>query len=151
MGILNQYAADRQKEESGVWVDFGDPNDPIRFKLARFARGIEAEVLRLDPEKRQLAREGRLPDRELIELLMEATSRRVILDWQNMQEVVLDEAGQPVLEDGRPKLVDVPYSPEKALEILRDDRYAELHEFIVHVSKDRARFRADLLEASRKN
>lgn len=140
MALLSRYAADKAKEENGVWLPFGDPSDPIEFKIARFERALAAEVERLPWEERQLAREGRLPISRQLELAMEATSSRVILDWRNVQEVGPD--GQ---------FVEVPYSPERALAILKDERYGELHEWILEQSRSRSNFRETFLEASRKN
>lgn len=136
MGQLHKYRSDTKAMREGVWVDFGDPNDPISFKLAFFSGGLAEAVQALPPKERQLARDNRLPAKELLELIYQATSEHVILDWRNMQ----DEEGEPI-----------PYSIEKAEEIMRDERLGELHEFIFEVAKDRATFRETQLRESEGN
>lgn len=162
MGLLNKYRTDSKALEEGRWIDFGDPADPIRFRIAYFQHGLAEEIQRLPAPDRALARENRLPATKLMALVMRATSKRIILDWENLQEVVCDDNGNPIMEpvtDPKtgevlrhdPKVQEVPYSPEKAKEILEDDAYGEVHEFILEAARDRARFREELLRDSAGN
>ena len=144
MGNLRRYRTDLDALKEGAWFDFGDPSDPIRFRLAFFQHGLAEEIQRLPADMRRRARQDKLKPTELLGLIQDATANCIILDWENMETEEHDE-------DGNVVLVDVPYSPEKALEILKDEAYGELHEFILQASKERANFRAELLRESAGN
>ena len=143
MGRMSQYRSDPKKLEEGVWDEFGDPADPIRFKIAYLNHGLAEAVQALPPDQRQRAKNKRLSSKEWLDVYMEATSSHVLLDWENMQAE--DEEGNPAVDDeGEP--IMVPYSPEKAREILEDDNQGEFHEWLLERARSRERFRQEMLE-----
>lgn len=152
MGLLNRYRSDESARREGVWLPFGDPQDPIEFKLAAFDHGFAETIQKLPHEDRKLARANRLPNARLLDLLQDALASEIILDWRNLQELKTDGEGRAVLgEDGKPETVDVPYSVAKAREILLDPAYDELHEWILAQAKDRENFREDFLREAAGN
>jgi len=139
MAFIQQFQSDDEKMQKGAWVAFGDPSDPIVFRILPFMPSYKRYLANLDPAERQLAREGRLSSVRSLEIAQHAIAECVIQEWQNMQDLV----------DG--EVVDVPYSKEKALEILRNPRYEELHEFLVEQARGKEAFRRTFLLESAKN
>ncbi|MCP3980752.1 MAG: hypothetical protein GY716_15730 [bacterium] len=144
MATLNRFRQDPEKIKRGVPIYFGDPSDPIVFHVSLLQRAIEQAISRMEPERRQAAREGRLPAGELIR----EAGGDVVLGWENWHEEGPD--GQPLLDEaGKP--VPVPYSPDRVAELLQDDTLVELHEKILATANSHEPYRRDVVQEQRGN
>jgi hypothetical protein len=123
---LSQLAVDTTKSEDGVWIEFGAGFELLIARANNAA--FKAELARLvKPYQREIAREG-MSSRHATDAHTKAQAKCVVLNWRGLED-----------EDGEP----IPYSPEKAFEILSDPRYPELKEFVDIESNNLDNFRAE--------
>lgn len=107
------------------WVDYSG----IQFKIARIPNPRFEEYLAgIKGAQGRKLREGTLEFRESSKLNRDVVGRFVILDWKDMQD-----------DDDK----EIPYSKEKALEIVHDDRYYDLYLFLQEAARDLDTFRAE--------
>jgi len=132
MGDLKKlFATDKDKEQEGTWVDFGDG---IEIKIARIGNPRYQEEFQnvSRPYKRQLRR-GTLREEVAEKLLIKVVAKTIALDWKGLEE------------DG----VQVPYSAENAERILTT--YPDFRDEITELAKDISSFRAQEDEETEKN
>lgn len=131
---LNAVRLDAVKAVEGVWFDYiGN----IRLKIARIG----------NPNYRKAATELRSPDLDVLQMSdtksnafdqvqRKITARSLITDWQNLE----DDAGQTI-----------PFSVEKAEEILSDPELSHIYDFVMVKSNDLEAFFRNREEQSGKN
>jgi len=128
MAKLSQIKSDPKKTDEGIWLDFAAG---IRLKIARLHNPAYAKYMTAlqKPYIRQV-RAGTL-DAEI-----SARLTKQVVAWENIE----DEKGQAI-----------PYSPEKALELISDPTLFELYDFVLEVAASAELYRAQLHEDSVKN
>lgn len=119
-------------ETEGVWVDAGAG---LRLKIARANNANFDKVLsRLTRPHLQRIRNGSFPDEDMKKLVWQATAETILLDWENLE----DEEGN-----------EVPYSPEKALELLTE--YKDFRDMVSSYAQDATLFKQELDEEAKGN
>ena len=133
--ILADIAVDPAKEKGGVWIDIGDGG---KLLIARYDN---PNFVRLFNELRKphmrLAQSGKLSEEKAAEILAEALSQAVLLDWRGIQLA----AGE----------TDIPYSQKKAFEILKDPIYKQFRQIVIELATEESHFRQEQIEESSKN
>ena len=129
MANLNaRFAMDSDREEQGVWVNFGggDPHaEPpvpdIKVQIRRFKSKASAAA-RAELERPYVAemRRGPLPQEVAEEILLRQLARGVIVNWSGIQ----DDNKQ-----------EIPYSPETAYQFVKT--LPEFRDDIFNVSVER--------------
>ena len=123
MPQLSKFKGNPELESKGVWVDYGEG---LEFLIAKMSNPqYMAEIRKQVREKRVQFRHGKVSDEETEEMTIKAVAKTVLLGWKNLQG-----------EDGK----DIPYSQEKAYEILSDPCYRDLYTFIIEVSAEKETF-----------
>lgn len=151
---ITRFQSNRQAELGGVWVTaeaglrlcVARMNNPKYVaKLRELTLPYQEQLrqatkrYRKDGEKRADKKDDLAPEL-LEELMMQAASETILLDWQNLAE--------PDPEDPS-KLVPVPYSSEKALEYFK--KYRDFWLMVLEISNDEALYRESTLEDSKGN
>jgi|TARA_R100000501_G_C2618568_1_gene112040 hypothetical protein len=134
MAKLNSVALNPESSVEGIWVTY---MYDIELKIARLGNSKYKEYAAklLAPFVRE-SRGKVLPDERLEKVTKPAVANCILVDWRNIQN-----------DDG----TEFEYSPEKALEILSDDKYVDLYEFVMLTSGNSEIFRAELQEDSAGN
>jgi len=115
MDIANLIKLDKLQQE-GVWKELGAG---IEVKLAAFGNAAMQTFVRTTGRKhRRAAAAGRLDDEVALELQKDAMAKHVLLDWKNLEEMEQEPDDMLEDEDFMPHLVPIPYSVEKARELL---------------------------------
>ncbi|XAI96053.1 hypothetical protein [Microcystis phage Mwe-JY26] len=121
--LFARFKTDEDREENGVWVDFGDD---IKVKVRRFkSRASQDARKELEKPHQDVIRRGGLSEEQAQELLLRQMAKAIIVDWQG----VTDEKGEPL-----PCTEDAKYSILKALPEFRDEVFG--------ISIDRDAFKA---------
>jgi hypothetical protein len=125
---ISDFRMDSELETGGVWCDVGEG---LRVLVAR-ARNVKfREYVRqlMKPHLRKVRR-GKIDPDLLEDINRKATAKTILLGWEDLQD-----------DDGK----DVPYSPEKAEEYLKEfPDFAEIvMEFATDVDLYRERDRED--------
>lgn len=150
MAKLQDLRTDKELSTKGIWVPFVFD---IEFLIGR------SGTLEYDRTIRELTRphlhlyKQSLPQGVIDEITYRAMARHCLLGWRN-----LDEDVPPVSEDERDgtKIRDglyrplanglyqeiIPYSEDKAFELLKDPESYDLYRFVVAVSNDQTIYRA---------
>ncbi len=121
---IAKYATDSSKEENGVWQEW---DDEVSFCIRRISSD-KSQKAREEAEKphKIKARNGTLSDDTNQEIAIYQLAYGVLADWKGLADVA---------EDGT--VTEIPFSPAKALEILSDDQYKDVRNFILQTSLDR--------------
>lgn len=82
--LWGKFATDNDREENGVWVNFGDG---IRVKVRRMKSRISQET-RKELEKPYLAdiRKGGITEEQAKEMLLQQISQAIISDWEGVTD-----------------------------------------------------------------
>jgi hypothetical protein len=134
MAKLSSIAIDTKKSIDGVWCPL---YDGIELKIARI-NNPDYEKYREklnEPFLRQI-RASIIDKGVMADLTKQAVAKCVLIDWKNIE----DEVGQPI-----------PYSYEKALEILRNPAYVQLADFVMAKACDYELYRQVAKSESIKN
>lgn len=127
MSGLNSFAIDVNKEEEGIWEKVGD----MEFLVAK-AFNSEWKKLHKKLENRYFGKkyrnDTRDPEKEL-DIMLQCLAYTAVLDWKN------------VTLDGK----SIPYSKEKAYEILSDKRFRLLAEELLELAVNQERFKEDMI------
>ena len=128
MAELDSIRIDLKMSEEGRWVDFdGD----IKLLIARKPNPRYEDVLHALVEKHGRA----VTNDDDMDMTRQAVARCVLLGWKN-----LTEGGK-----------EIPYSPEKALELLRDPSLRDLYEFVLVSAHSREAYRKQTVKQQAKN
>jgi hypothetical protein len=120
-----QAMIDPELDREGRWAEFVPG---MRFRIARMdnKRALDSHRQRLADEQARVGRAKIAPE-VLGEIALETLARHVLLGWDGVDDA-----------DGKP----IPYSPEKALEFLRDERCRDLRRFLEEAASDAAAYHA---------
>ena len=130
--LFARFLTDQDREEAGVWVDFGDG---IRIKVRRLRSRKSLDVRKeLEKPFADQIRRAPLDDDTAQDLLLKQMSQGIIADWENVD-----------LGDG----VTVPYTVDNAYKLLK--ALPELRDAILQVSADADSYRAKVAEDTEKN
>lgn len=125
---LSELKVDTGKMRNGVWERITDD-----FEVCVAHSNVPAYLAFLQKNARGHGRafmKGRLDEKTMQAIkpvIKEATARHLLLDWRGLQEENGDE---------------IPFSVEKAVEILTDPECEPLFNMIVEISQDESLFRA---------
>lgn len=130
--MMTRFSTDENKEEGGVWTDFGDG---MRVKIRRLRSRKSMEVRKeLEKPFADTVRRGALPDSVAEELLLKQMSRAIIADWEGID-----------LGDG----VEVPYTIDNAYTALK--KFSEFRENVLQVAMEADHYRTKVDEDAEKN
>lgn len=146
MALLDAYRADRKKMREGTVLAWpADAAEPIRFRIVFWDVGFSDAIQSLPPQERARVQNRELSSTELLDLYRRAVGEEIIVGWENMEEAIRGADGQFEYDgEGALRTRPVEYTPERALEIMRDPDFEELHEAIVQAAKDHTRYRQDV-------
>lgn len=132
---LSSLKTDVAKSEEGVWCEVGEG---FEIKVARLGHPkYQAYLAKLSkPHAKQIRREGLGAAEVLREIQRKATAKYLLLDWRNLHD---DEGNE------------IPFSEEKALEILGNPEYEEFFDIVLEHAQDVELFRAENAEESAGN
>jgi hypothetical protein len=150
MAILSKLRKDLERSIKGDVLKW----EGITFYVAEYMNpDHKARLQQLTSEARQALRDGEnLNADQIAELIVLSEAECVLLGWEDMEDFAFDDEGQVILNDaGEPEVIEVPYSAEKAAEILRDPEYVELREAIHKKASKRADYRQRFLEEAEGN
>lgn len=133
MADLTAITRDRQKATEGGWIPFFED---LEFKIASAATNDYKKAIakKTKPFVRKI-RAGTVDEQELNYVTAPVIAKYLLLDWKG-----LTENGE-----------EVPYSVEKATELLRNPDLLDLRLFVLEEANTSENFRVDLLEDSEKN
>jgi len=121
MPKLSSVRTNVEKAEKGVWTEY----EGIRLLVARYNNAAHKRAI-AEGSKPHLER-IRAGDSDLnLTIQREAMAGTVLLGWDKLED-----------DDGKP----IPFSQEKALEILKDPRLADLHEHVMAQAMAQRNFR----------
>ena len=125
---LSKIKRDVNAVDSGVWVN--KVIDDLDIKVASTDSRKYTDALRvsLKPYQRTLKN---MSNDQFIEIQNKVAAKHLLLDWHNMT----DENDQPI-----------PYSSEKALELLNDPEMADFRELIMSLASEQELFRKEALQ-----
>jgi hypothetical protein len=130
--LFARFKTDENKEEGGVWVDFGDG---VKIKVRRLRSRKSLEVRKdLDKPFADQIRRGPLDDKVAEDLLIQQIAQGIIADWEGVD-----------LGDGE----IVPYTAGNAYTLMK--ALPELRDSILQVSADAESYRAKVDEDTEKN
>jgi hypothetical protein len=134
MAKLSSFRIDAKKVNSGVLCEYADG---VKFLVARKPNDAFEQMME-DLVQPHLAsiRAGTFDKKLDQQITKEAVAKTVLLGWENLT----DDEGQPI-----------PYTPEKALEILNDPAYADIYRFILTMASSQQLFRVKEQERAEKN
>ncbi|MBB76531.1 MAG: hypothetical protein CMJ75_18660 [Planctomycetaceae bacterium] len=117
MAKLGDFATDLNKERDGIWFRYHGSD--FECRIARIGNpnfeGAKRRALR--DEKVRRAVEGGLTVKESKHALAPLVAEYILVDWRGLED-----------DDGNP----LPYSIEKATEMLRDDRYRDVYDWVLN-------------------
>lgn len=129
---LKGLRTDPEKERGGVWRTY--PGTDVEVRIARTRTDeYQREARRVARQER--ARSGKFDEKSILDAMAPVVAKLVILDWKN-----ITENGQTV-----------PYTPEKATEILRDPQLADFRDWILGVASDADNYRDVAIEMASGN
>lgn len=116
---IDKMRTDKAAESDGVWVNAGAG---LRLKIARLGNPKYTKYLNelLKPVREEVTGVGELDASLVQKATIQAIAKHILVGWENLTETKT-ENGIPVLdEQGNPIEVPIPYSYEKAHELLND-------------------------------
>ena len=132
--FLDRYNTDRNLEEGGVWVDFGDG---LKVKIRRLTSKHSRETRRkLEKPYAAQFRNRDMPDSLQEELLNKQVAKSVVIDWEGVVNPEKPEEKLPCTEDN--VLMMVQKFPE-----FRDD--------ILTAAMERTTFEKEMRKDAEKN
>lgn len=130
---LNQYTTNVSKSNEGVWVEH---DSETSFLIARMNNANFQKVFNRSMKPyRKMFEDGKLSMQRQNDVLCNVMAETILLDWKGLHF------------DG----VEVPYSKEKALELLKSDGNDEFRELILSYAQDNETYRNEKLDKSVKN
>lgn len=134
MASLKQIAGNPEKEKEGIWTNYRDTD--FALKIARVSNPDFDQHRRalIKPHRHRSSR-GMLTEKEAGKIIAPAVAKHLVKDWRNLED------------DGKA----IPYSEQKCLEMLCDDKFYDLYEFILQVANDGEAYRFELEQESAGN
>ena len=129
MAKLNKFATNVNAAKNGVAVDLGEG---LVVTIARSGNENYQKYLKqaLKPYEKML-RTKTLPDQTFELIYTEAVAETILLGWKGLE----DENG-----------VEIPYTKEKAIEILSDPQYIDFRTLILDLAGEAAVFAKEAVE-----
>lgn len=112
MAKLSNIAIDMKKSIDGIWIPFAAG---IEFKIARMNNPEHTAYLKKITEPSEIKLKSKINKNLINELTTQSIAKCILVDWKNIE----DDQGNPI-----------PYSFEKALEILKNPQYVEILNFV---------------------
>lgn len=134
--FMNRYKTDKDLEENGVWVDFGDG---IQVKIRR-ANSKASRDCRAKLEKPYAGqfRNREMPQSLQDEILIKQLSQSIILDWKGVPDPT-DEKGERML----------PCNEENIVKMMT--QFPDFREDILTAAVAQATFQRELMKAAEGN
>ncbi|MCP3684779.1 MAG: hypothetical protein GY861_19090 [bacterium] len=131
MDLKKEYYTDKEKEEKGIWEDFGNG---CRVLIARSNNPTYKEYFKRisKPYRKQILR-GTLPEEKGDALMIKAMAKAIILDWENL------------MEDG----AKVEYNLKEAIRVLT--KYPDFKDAVSEVAQTAEAYKVDLDEEEEEN
>ena len=131
---LSDFEQDVALAHGGVWIDMED-DDGTRLLIAR-ANNPKAVKLseRLEKPFKRLIDRNKLPKGKREAINAEVFSKTILLGWENF--IGADKEA-------------IPYSQEKAFEILMEDKYSDFYELVASLALEQETFKAQTDETIR--
>jgi hypothetical protein len=151
-GLLGKFLTDKQAENQGVWVAYEDAvNDDgtyPEFCIKRISTNNTSYQAKVNPLLRQLDALSRKENanyneyKKVNEKLAYLYIDEILVDWRNVKhEAVIDQEGNVVVdENGVAICEEIPFSKEKAREILGDPDFIEVLNWLMKQSTDVSNF-----------
>lgn len=137
--LFDTFGTDISKENDGVWLpaDPRDPNGEAQIKIARIGNENYEQFAQKEREKRSSGfRPGaELPPEIARDILNKALARTILVDWKG------------ITSGGK----EVPYSYEKAYELLKDPAMKDFKAYVVEEASRLANYKAEREEKIEKN
>ncbi len=134
MAKLTSIKTDTKKSIEGVWQLF---DAGIEFLIAKKPNHkYEEKLMKLSKPYVQLTRRGQMPVELDREITLKAVVGTVLLNWRNLED-----------EDGKP----IKFTEKKAIEILSDEAYEDLYNWILMTAHSTALYRLEDDEEAGKN
>ena len=129
---LKKIRIDPKKQSEGVWFEVDDDTSLLiaRMNNPKFNKEFERETR----QSRRFAKRGMLPDDKAAEIVDKVVAKTVLLGWKGLKQ------------DGE----EIPYSEEKALELLQDEELASFKEIVFDLATSEENFRREEIEDARK-
>jgi len=134
MAKITEIRTDMEKAENGVLVDYA-AGIKLRIASINGAKYKKHRSRLLKPHLRQV-RTKKLSADEVLEIIKPAVANHVLVGWENLE----DEAGN-----------EIPYTPEKALEFLKDPTLSDLYNFVLEIAGENEVYRHELTEEAEGN
>lgn len=128
---LSTIKKDVNAAESGVWVNGVLEDLDVKIASAGNRKYIDALRNALKPYTNRSNGLKNIPDNVFLEIQNKCIAKHVLLDWRHLQD-----------DDGN----DIPYSYEKAVELLQDPENEEFRKVVVSLSEEAEVFRKGALE-----
>lgn len=125
---LSKIKKDTVAAESGVWIN--KVLDDLDVKICSAGNSKYLNILRqlMKPYQRSYKS---MDDSVFLEIQNKAIAKHILVDWRNLQD---DEGNE------------IPYSEQKAYELLQDPENEEFRKLIVSLSEESEVFRKEALE-----
>ena len=134
MARLSAIAVDIQKSIDGIWCPFFAG---IELKIARINNpAYTKELEKLEQPYLRQIRTASLDMETRLSLNMQAAAKCILVGWKNIQ----DDSGN-----------EISYSPEKALEFLKNPSYVRLNDFVMGKAYDYDLYSQETKAESAKN
>lgn len=132
MAKLSKFAISTTAAKEGVEVDLGDG---LIVRVAKANNEKYQAYLKqvLKPYERQV-RNGSLDEKIFAKLYNEAVAETILLGWKGLE----DDNG-----------AEIPYTKEKAIEILTNPEYEEFKALVVDLANEQAVFSKEAVEATK--
>lgn len=125
---LSSIKRDTNAAENGVWINKVHQDLDVKIASAGNRKYIDALRAAMKPYQRNIKS---VSDDLFLEIQNRCIAKHVLVDWRNLQ----DDNG-----------VDIPYSYEKAYELLQDPENTDFRKLIVDLSEESEVFRKEALE-----
>lgn len=132
MAKLGSLAQSKQKQNDGVWCSF----EGIKFKIARIGNDRFKAAVAAEAANNRERKERGEPVRDHDTFWRELIASTVLVDWRDLE----DDNGDPML-----------YSVDKSIQILNDERFSDLFEFVEREAVARRNFKEAADERAEKN
>lgn len=138
--IFGTFGVSNEDAENGKWFSLGGG---VEFKIRRFTSRASIDYrLSIQPDFVAKANEDDLSDDEQMDIIQHQLAYAIIVDWKGVYGEEVDENGE---------LVEIPFSPDNAYELITDERMGELLEKIVEISLAVDNYRYHVADAATKN
>lgn len=132
--FLERYKTDKNLEESGVWVDYGDGIE-VQIRRLNSAKSRETRR-RLEKPYTKGFRGQDMPESLQEELLNKQVAEAIVVDWKGVPDP--DNEGK-----------ELPCTPENVLKMVQ--RFPDFRDDIMAASMERATFQQEELKEAEKN